>query len=112
MSGAQLFDLISLDDNVLKAGLQPTVPITMEAWIRPSSYPWEWMTTCHFKNDKPFFGIFESKLDYWREDKEVRGTAVVPFSQWSHAAVTHAEPPRICTSTVRWTSRATSPSRT
>jgi hypothetical protein len=96
IGGAQEYD--GSDDGVMVNGLQPlAIAITMEAWIRPVSFTPDWATIAQFKDDKPFFGLCESTteagkpvLNIWRKDKELKGSAAVPFGEWSYVATTHA----------------------
>ena len=80
------------EDNVFKDGLSPPVALTLEAWIRPVSWDVgdDWSVIMHFQNEKPGIFVFENKLVFFRRDKSLQGTGVIPFSQWTHTAVAHA----------------------
>jgi len=66
--------------------------LTVEAWIAPQAYPWNWSAIVEQKK-RYFFGIDATGHialrvyidDQWRE---IVSAAEVPFMQWSHMAAT------------------------
>lgn len=88
IGGAQLFD--GIDDGVEVEDLESSLNITIEAWIRPDSFPSEWSTIAQFIYDSPYMGLENSNIAFYNDDEVLLSPTAIPTGEWTHTVVTHS----------------------